>query len=76
MEHTQASFASLVIVVIAAFLTPILLNRLRLRFIPVVVGEIIAGLIIGKTGFDLVDKDVWIQTLSTLGFIYLLFLSG
>ncbi|HET7628544.1 MAG TPA: monovalent cation:proton antiporter family protein [Bacillales bacterium] len=76
MEHTQASFVSLLVVVIAAFLTPILLNRMRLRFIPVVVGEIIAGLIIGKTGFDLVEKDVWIQTLSTLGFIYLLFLSG
>ncbi|HEX7065125.1 MAG TPA: monovalent cation:proton antiporter family protein [Bacillales bacterium] len=76
MEGSQASFASLVIVVIAAFLTPILLHRFRLRFIPVVVGEIIAGLIIGKTGFDLVEKDMWIETLSTLGFIYLLFLSG
>lgn len=70
------SFTSLVVVVIAAFLTPILLHRLRLRFVPVVVGEIIAGLIIGKSGFDLVEQDLWIKTLSTLGFIYLLFLSG
>ncbi|HET7658350.1 MAG TPA: cation:proton antiporter, partial [Bacillales bacterium] len=74
MEAT--SFSSLVVVVIAAFLTPILLNRFRLRFIPVVVGEIIAGLIIGKSGFDWVQQGVWIHTLSTLGFIYLLFLSG
>lgn len=71
------AFASLVAVVVAAFLTPILLHRLRLRFIPVVVGEIIAGLIIGKSGFHLVHQGgQWIHILSTLGFIYLLFLSG
>lgn len=71
------SFASLVVVIIAAFLTPILLHRLRLRFIPVVVGEIIAGLIIGKSGFHLAHQGgTWIHILSTLGFIYLLFLSG
>lgn len=70
------SFSSLVIVVIAAFLTPILLHRLRLKFIPVVVGEILAGLVIGKSGFDWIHQGSWIQILSTLGFIYLLFLSG
>lgn len=70
------SFSSLVVVVITALLTPILLHRFRLRFIPVVVGEIMAGLIIGKSGFDLVHQGAWIHILSTLGFIYLLFLSG
>lgn len=74
MEHS--SVASLVIVVIFAFLTPILLHRLKLNMIPVVVAEIIMGLIIGKSGFDIVHKDVWLNTLSTLGFIFLMFLSG
>ncbi|HWO98468.1 MAG TPA: monovalent cation:proton antiporter family protein [Bacillus sp. (in: firmicutes)] len=75
MEH-QASVTSLLIVIIVAFLTPILLHRFRLRVIPVVVAEIIMGLIIGESGFDLVKQDMWLETLSTLGFIFLMFLSG
>ena len=73
-EH--ASVASLVIVIIAAFLTPILLHRLKIKVIPVVVAEILVGLIIGKSGFNLVQPDMWLETLSTLGFIFLMFLSG
>src|SRR3954463_10788899 len=72
----HVSVISLLIVVTMAFLTPILLHRFKLNFIPVVVAEIIMGLIIGKSGFDLVHQDVWLSTLSTLGFIFLMFLSG
>lgn len=72
--HT--SVTSLIIVLIAAFLTPILLKKFRLNLIPVVVAEIIIGLVIGKSGFDLVSPDPWINILSTLGFIFLMFLSG
>ncbi|WP_312095458.1 monovalent cation:proton antiporter family protein [Niallia sp.] len=75
MEH-GASFASLVIVVTVALLTPIILQRLKLNIIPVVVAEILMGLIIGKSGFNLVEQDMWLETLSTLGFIFLMFLSG
>ncbi|WP_261132618.1 monovalent cation:proton antiporter family protein [Bacillus sp. Marseille-Q3570] len=73
-EHV--SFTSLIVVIVTAFLTPILLKKLRLSIIPVVVAEIIAGLIIGKTGFNLVQPDEWITILSSLGFIFLMFLSG
>ncbi|KKB38102.1 monovalent cation:proton antiporter family protein [Bacillus thermotolerans] len=73
-EH--ASLFSLVIVIVAAFLTPIILHRMKLNFIPVVIAEIIVGLVIGKSGFDIVSQDVWLETLSTLGFIFLMFLSG
>lgn len=72
----HVSILSLLIVVTTAFLTPIILHRFKLNYIPVVVAEIIMGLFIGKSGFDLVQKDVWIETLSTLGFIFLMFLSG
>ncbi|OEH91599.1 monovalent cation:proton antiporter family protein [Bacillus solimangrovi] len=72
----HASVTSLVIVIIVAFLTPILLHRLKLNAIPVVVAEIIMGLIIGKSGFNVVHPDIWLETLSTLGFIFLMFLSG
>ncbi|MBP2241193.1 CPA2 family monovalent cation:H+ antiporter-2 [Cytobacillus eiseniae] len=76
MEEHGASVASLVIVIIVAFLTPILLHRFKLNFLPVVVAEILMGLIIGKSGFNIVHPDMWLETLSTLGFIFLMFLSG
>ncbi|KON92356.1 sodium:proton antiporter [Rossellomorea marisflavi] len=72
----HASVTSLVIVILVAFLTPILLHKFKLNFIPVVIAEIIVGLIIGKSGFDIVHQDMWLETLSTLGFIFLMFLSG
>ena len=72
----HVSVISLLIVVTMAFITPILLHRFKLNFIPVVVAEIIMGLVIGKSGFDVVHEDIWLSTLSTLGFIFLMFLSG
>ncbi|MEH7500764.1 monovalent cation:proton antiporter family protein [Neobacillus drentensis] len=72
----HVSVISLLIVVTMAFITPILLHRLKLNYIPVVVAEIIMGLVIGKSGFDVVHEDMWLSTLSTLGFIFLMFLSG
>ncbi|MEH7073747.1 monovalent cation:proton antiporter family protein [Neobacillus drentensis] len=72
----QVSVISLLIVVTTAFLTPILLHRFKMNYIPVVVAEIIMGLVIGKSGFDVVHGDIWLSTLSTLGFIFLMFLSG
>ncbi|GAB3063201.1 cation:proton antiporter [Salinicoccus sesuvii] len=76
MEHGP-SVVSLAIVVLAALLTPILINRLKISFLPVVVAEIIIGVIIGKSFLDIVDaSDPWLNILSTLGFIFLMFLSG
>jgi Kef-type K+ transport system membrane component KefB/Trk K+ transport system NAD-binding subunit len=74
LEHH--SLSSLMIVVAIAFFVPIVLHRFKIKVIPVVVAEIIAGLIIGKSGFNLVSEDEWLSILSTLGFIYLMFLSG
>jgi monovalent cation:H+ antiporter-2, CPA2 family len=52
------------------------MHRFKLNFLPVVVAEIIMGLLVGKSGFNIVHDDVWLSTLSTLGFIFLMFLSG
>ncbi|MFH5183977.1 cation:proton antiporter [Paenibacillus sp. TAB 01] len=76
MEHGGGSLESLILVVTISFLLPILLYQLRLRVVPVVVAEIFAGLLIGKSGFNLVTNDPWVDLLSLLGFIYLMFLSG
>ncbi|MFN1680742.1 cation:proton antiporter [Staphylococcus aureus] len=69
-------FLSLVIVVLAAFLTPIIVNRLNINFLPVVVAEILMGIVIGNSFLNIVDRDSILNILSTLGFIFLMFLSG
>ncbi|MBG3873719.1 sodium:proton antiporter [Staphylococcus xylosus] len=69
-------FLSLVVVVLAAFFTPIIVNRLRITFLPIVVAEILMGIIIGHSFLNLVERDSILNILSTLGFIFLMFLSG
>lgn len=76
MGGESSSLFSLVVVMIVAFLTPFILHRFRLNVIPVVVAEIIMGLIIGKSGFNIIQEDMWLETLSSFGFIFLMFLSG
>lgn len=69
-------FLSLVTVVLAAFLTPIIVNRLNINFLPVVVAEILMGIVIGNSFLNIVERDSILNILSTLGFIFLMFLSG
>ncbi|CAC6843196.1 Na+/H+ antiporter-like protein [Staphylococcus aureus] len=69
-------FLSLVIVVLAAFLTPIIVNRLNINFLPVVVAEILMRIVIGNSFLNIVERDSILNILSTLGFIFLMFLSG
>ena len=68
-------FVSLVVVVLTAFFTPIIVNRLRINFLPIVVAEILMGIIIGHSFLNLVERDSILNILSTLGFIFLMFLS-
>ncbi|MGI2750956.1 monovalent cation:proton antiporter family protein [Bacillus cytotoxicus] len=72
----HSSVLSLMIVVAIAFFIPLLLQRFKLKAIPVVVAEIIAGIFVGKSGFNVIEPDMWLEVLSTLGFIFLMFLSG
>jgi Kef-type K+ transport system membrane component KefB/Trk K+ transport system NAD-binding subunit len=72
--HT--SLGSLTLVVAIAFFIPIILHKLRLKTFPVVVAEILAGLLIGKSGLNLIADDPWLELLSMFGLIYLMFLSG
>jgi Kef-type K+ transport system membrane component KefB/Trk K+ transport system NAD-binding subunit len=75
MEETH-SFVPLLIVVVLAFLVPLFLSRFKRLSIPVVVGEILAGIIIGDSGLGLVGHDPMLDILALLGFAYLMFLSG
>lgn len=76
MEETH-SFASLLLVVGLAFIVPLLLLRFRWLMIPAVVGEIFAGIIIGRSVLDLVPQDEHVlDLLAELGFVFLMFIAG
>src|SRR3712207_5951156 len=67
---------SLSIVALAAFITPMLLARFKISFLPTSVAEIIIGVIIGKSCFDLVTPSSILSSMSTFGVLLLMFLSG
>jgi Kef-type K+ transport system membrane component KefB len=77
MEEAR-SFVPLLIVVILACVVPLLLSSVRGRLaIPIIVGEIIAGMIVGRSGFGWVSPDNHaLVLLKELGFVVLMFLSG
>ncbi len=68
---------SLLLITSLAAIVPLLARRLQRFRIPIVVGEIIVGILIGKSGFHLVaTESEIIQFLAWFGFIFLMFLSG
>jgi Kef-type K+ transport system membrane component KefB len=73
-EHTGTGFLSLLLVVLLAFLVPLLLSRFKR--VPVVVGEIVAGVIIGHSGLNLVAANPTLVVLSDIGLAFLMFLAG
>jgi Kef-type K+ transport system membrane component KefB len=76
MEEAR-SFAPLLIVVILASLVPLVLSSLRGRLaIPIVVGEILAGMVVGRSGLGWVLPGDALDLLKELGFVFLMFLSG
>ena len=72
----SGAWISLLIVAGLAFLVPLTLSRLKALRIPIVVGEILAGIAVGQSGLGLIEPNQWLEVLSTLGFTYLLFLAG
>ncbi|GGE58716.1 monovalent cation:proton antiporter family protein [Priestia taiwanensis] len=76
MHGGQGELNGLLLVLAIAFFIPIFLHRSRMNAIPVVVAEIIAGMVIGKSGFNIIQEGMWLTVLSTLGFLFLMFLSG
>ncbi len=76
MEHT-ASYIPLLIVLALAFGVPVVLLRFRRFGIPIVVGEIVSGMIVGRSGLHLVpESDPVLNLLANFGFVFLMFLAG
>lgn len=62
---------SLVLFII--LLAPIVLRKLR---IPSIIGLIVAGVIIGPNGFNILMRDSSIELFGTVGLLYIMFLAG
>lgn len=74
--HESFSFNSLVIITLLAFIVPIIIEKMEKVKIPVVVGEILAGVIVGHSWLNLIEIGPWLEFLSEFGFAFLMFLSG
>jgi len=76
MQGTH-SFLPLLVVLLIAFVVPILLSRVRHLTIPIVVGEILAGIAVGRSGLGWVPSgDPLLNILAEFGIVFLMFLSG
>lgn len=68
---------SLLIVLFAALMIPLIMARFRVTTVPTAIAEIIVGIILGQTGFNLVQTEADnLNYLASLGVILLIFLSG
>ena len=67
---------ALLIVLFAALVTPLITAKFHLQRMPTAISEIIMGIIIGKTGLNIVHPDVSVQYIANLGVIMLIFLGG
>ncbi|AMV68784.1 hypothetical protein ADU73_0374 [Pediococcus damnosus] len=67
---------SLLIMLFAALITPMLMARFKINFLPTAVVEIILGIILGPSLLNIVHPTAILKQLSDIGVIILLFLSG
>ena len=73
MTHSP-QFTSLLVVLALAFFVPLLISRFKA--LPVVVGEILAGLIFAQLGLLNPSESTTLTLFSTIGLAFLMFLAG
>ncbi|MFD2246730.1 cation:proton antiporter [Pontibacter ruber] len=61
------------LVLLIILIAPIILNRLR---VPGIIGMIIAGVLVGPNGFNLLHRDASMILFGTVGILYIMFLAG
>lgn len=54
-------------------LAPLVLSRFR---IPGIIGLIIAGIIIGPKGLNVLEESLFVEVFSTIGLLYIMFIAG
>ncbi len=75
-EGETPSFAPLLVVTALAAVIPLVSDRLKVLPIPVIVGEILVGILLGESGLGLIQESSYLTFLAEFGFVYLMFLSG
>lgn len=70
------SYAPLLIVVALAAVIPLVSDRLKALPVPVIVGEILAGILLGQSGLGVIRNSPSVDFLAEFGFVYLMFLAG
>lgn len=72
----ESSPEPLLVVAFAAVLAPLFADRLRRWRVPVVLFELLLGILIGPHAFDIVDIDPLLSDLSSIGLAFLMLLAG
>ncbi|WP_268913934.1 cation:proton antiporter family protein [Lentilactobacillus sp. SPB1-3] len=67
---------SLVLILLAALIIPLVMAKYRVTFLPTAVVEIIVGIILGPSLLNLIHSNSTLNLLQNVGVIVLLFLSG
>lgn len=75
-EENLMAQLSLFLVVLLALVIPIFMARFKISTVPTAIAEIIVGIIVGSSGFNIVVSTHDLTFLSNLGVILLMFLSG
>ena len=66
---TMVFFTVLIIILFA----PIVMSKLR---IPHIIGMVLAGVIIGPHGFNILERDASFELFGRVGILYIMFLAG
>ena len=61
------------IVLITILFAPIVMGKLR---IPHIIGMVLAGVALGKYGFDILERDSSFELFGRVGLLYIMFLKG
>ena len=67
MNQEEFPFISLLLITALAAFVPLLASRFRKFRVPIVVGEILAGMIVGKSGLDLIQPSPALEFLTIFG---------
>jgi CPA2 family monovalent cation:H+ antiporter-2 len=74
--NESSPFLSLLLITGLAAFVPLFATGLRRLRMPIVVGEILAGMVVGQSGLDFIESSPTLDFLALFGFAYLMFLSG
>ena len=61
------------VVLMIILFSPIIMSKLR---IPHIIGMVLAGVVIGHYGFDILERDISFEIFGSVGLYYIMFLAG